>query len=586
MYLSTVYNNSVTYVSAYYILKETPHYTQHYPDDWSPESILLLIKTGIQLCLYVSPESTYDHIFKKWECEYPNFRVMAYRIEYTDTWIHKECNKIAGLELPSSRNVDKDTYEYLVYMHARAEMMEDAISENPWNSTHFAWLDFNLAKLFHKSETYSLLSILGQRTYASSIMAVPGCWDKYTDVNIDTVTQHIHWRFCGGFMLGDVDSILDFVGKYRTHFVEFLQEYKILTWEVNFWAWMEYKGYWKPAWYRGDHNDTIFYMSADVYTAGLAPAICERVKYDYLDIPLYYPGSASYICFNGLHILNTRYVNYWIYPNGYYLFHNPKSIIENKNVMSILDAKTLKPVNYMEMQNVYLDIHGKELELHRLDKQSFSEGFEDIRLFVNDNKIRFVCTNVNFSPTGRNRIIVGTYNIEHRIFQDCIQVHPPVRDSWCEKNWIPLVNSRGEEWFIYKWSPMEIGQINLETHALEITRKYEIDVGLFTKVRGSSTFVEWIDRDYLVGIVHFSEEHAPRHYYHMLVLLEKDTFKPVKYTNTFYFEHLAIEFCMGMTIRDNTYCFWISQFDRDPLFVKIQINQLPFIFDICVENML
>lgn len=584
MYVSTVYNNSVTYVSSYTILKETPHYTQSCPDDWSPECILDLLKTGIQLCMYITPETTYDHIFKRWECEYPNFRVMAYRIEYTDTWIHKECNKIAGLELPSARNVVKDTYEYLVYMHSRAELMEDAISENPWNSTHFAWIDFNLAKLFHKKETHDWLSILGQRWYAPKIMAVPGCWEKYNETTLANVTKSIHWRFCGAFMLGDIDSVLDFVAKYRKHFPEFLQQHKILTWEVNFWAWMEYMEYWKPTWYRGDHNDTILYMSADIYTVGLSNVFCRREVYNYASIPTYYPGSASYLNYNGLHILNTRYVNYWIYPNGYYLFHNPKSIIENKNILSFLDAQTLTPINYVEMQNVFLDVHGQELEQTHLEKAAFSEGFEDIRLYMNGSRIRFICTNVNFSPTGRNRIIVGTYNIEHRIFQDCVKVHPPIADSWCEKNWIPLVDSRGEEWFVYKWSPMELGKIDPATNKLDILRSYKLNIGLFTKVRGSSTFIDWIDPDYLVGVVHFSEEHMPRHYYHMLVLLEKETFKPVKYTNTFYFEHLAIEFCIGMALREDKYCFWISQFDRDPMFVTVELNQLPFVFDIQCTN--
>ena len=580
MYIAPPYKPSITYVSAYFSLKETPHYTQQHPEDWALEHICALLKTGIQLCLYVSGETKYDFLFRRWECDYPHFRLMPYRVEYADTWIHKECVKAPELHLPAGRNVDKDTYEYLVYTHARVELLEDAISENPWNSTHFAWLDFNLASLFQKPETLDLLAALGKRQYTPRVLAMPGCWEKYNEQTIQNITTAIHWRFCGSFFFGDVDTLLDFAEKVRQYFPQFLREYKTLTWEVNFWAWMEYARDWTPDWYRGDHNDAILYMSADMYTTALSPHIRRRQTYEYERIQPYYPSSASYLCFHGLHLLNTRYVNYWMYPNGYYLFHNPNSIIENKNVLSILDPTTLVPVNYMEMHPVYLDEKGRNIEPPLREKPAFSEGLEDIRLFQNGNRVRFIATNVHLSPTGRNRMIVGTYNIEQRIYQDCVVVHPPNPESWCEKNWIPLVDAKGEEWFVYRWMPMELGQINGETHCLEITRSFEVKAPLFSKVRGSSTFVEWIDRDYLVGVVHFSEEHTPRHYYHMLVLLEKETFRPVKYTNTFYFEKLSIEFSVGMVVRGEEYGFWISQFDRDTVFLWVGVESLPFVFRI------
>lgn len=578
MYIPYENKINITYVSVYYILKETPHYIYKEPDEWCPDVIVKLLETGIQLCLYVSPDVDYDHIYKRWECMYPNLKIMPYRIDYKDTWIHKECCKVPGLELPSSRNLEKDTYEYLVYNHSKIELMEDAISENPWNSTHFAWIDFHLARLFRKDETLEWLGILGRRHYASKLMLVPGCWEKYTNENVESVSKSIYWRFCGGFFMGDEESILEFVGYYRTHFFEFLQKYKTLTWEVNFWAWLEKECGWKPDWYRGDHNDTILYISADHYTVPLSPMVTSRQKYNYLEIKPYLPSSASYVYFNGLHILNTRYVNYWMYPNGYYLFHNPQNVIENKNVFSILDAQSLTPLNYLEMQPVYLDMEGNPLSQPNSEKHAFSEGLEDIRLYVNGNKLRFICTNVNFSPNGRNRIIIGDYDIEKMIFRNCMVVHPPKRDSYCEKNWIPLVDSKGEEWFIYKWYPMEIGKIDVDTHALEIKRCYDIKCGLFSKVRGSSTFVEWVDKEYLVGLVHFSEEHHPRHYYHMLIMLEKETFIPVKYTNTFCFEKLTIEFSIGMKIVNGEYVFWISQFDRDPMCIRVDVKDIPFVF--------
>ena len=67
-----------------------------------------------------------------------------------------------------------------------------------------------------------------------------------------------------------------------------------------------------------------------------------------------------------------------------------------------------------------------------------------------------------------------------------------------------------------------------------------------------------------VGVVHFSEELHPRQYFHRLVLLDKHSFEPLKYTDPFYFCHLGVEFCIGFTKKEEDYVFWISQLDRDP----------------------
>jgi len=228
----------ITFVSAYPLLLDTPHYTQYCPDEWSLERLHDLLKTGIYLCLYVSPNPCYDRLWKRWELSFPNLRIMPYRLDYTDTWIHHQCAKIPDLALPSNRNPLKDTYEYLVYGHARIELLEDAISENPWNTTHFAWLDFHLPACFtQKSVSLAWLANLGKRNYATPLLAIPGCWEKYNSTNITHVSSHIYWRFCGGVLFGCIDRLTEFAQLYRQHFLAFLREKQTLTWDVNFWAW-------------------------------------------------------------------------------------------------------------------------------------------------------------------------------------------------------------------------------------------------------------------------------------------------------------------------------------------------------------
>jgi hypothetical protein len=175
-----------------------------------------------------------------------------------------------------------------------------------------------------------------------------------------------------------------------------------------------------------------------------------------------------------------------------------------------------------------------------------------------------------------NNMVIGDYvPYDHTISN--VQIVLPPFDSRCEKNWIPITVG-GEDMFIYKWSPLEVGRINTITGSLEIVTTHIVSAPYFDKVRGSTTFTE--REDGLLGVVHFSEEHIPRHYYHMLVLLEKESLRPLKYSNCFCFKGLGVEFCIGFTDElPNEYVFWTSQMDRDPMTVFINKSEIPLCFD-------
>jgi hypothetical protein len=60
----------------------------------------------------------------------------------------------------------------------------------------------------------------------------------------------VNWRFCGGFFVGDRQSILDF---HAAHQVAY-RDLPHLTWEVNTWARADIPGL---TWYHADHTDRI-----------------------------------------------------------------------------------------------------------------------------------------------------------------------------------------------------------------------------------------------------------------------------------------------------------------------------------------
>ena len=175
-------------------------------------------------------------------------------------------------------------------------------------------------------------------------------------------------------------------------------------------------------------------------------------------------------------------------------------------------------------------------------------------------------------------MIIGDYNKETFSYSNSKIIGSPYASQW-EKNWTPLCNT-GEELFIYRWSPFEIGKID-ENNKLEIIKSISINGACFQKIKGSTIFYD--TEDGLLGVVHYCEEGSPRRYYHHLILLNKETLLPIKYSTPFYFNNISIEFCIGFAIKNGRYNFWISQMDGEPALISIDICRIPLNYDIIMD---
>jgi len=590
--------NTLTFVTCY--LHDKAHSPQN--DEWNVGRLNELVSIGIPLYIFVSNENADEIAFLQ---SATNIHIEV--IDKYELWVFKQL-KNRQYNLPAHRNLEKDTEDHLAISHSKVEMVNRAIEHNPWKTGHFAYIDFNITYLFwDKLKTYEYIRQLSKRTFFDKILMFPGCSSPISIENIGSLTDVIYWRFCGGFFVGDAKTLQEWWNKYQEYFVEYLETYNKLTWDVNFWAWVETAKRWDQRWYSANHNDSIITaISADFITKNMI-SVSRRVKHNYPVIPHFRPTSASYLkTDDGRRWLNTRYVNYWLYNNGCYGYPSNLHVIENKNMLCELD-EGLAPI-----ADTFIVVD-EEIDIPKYSGDVFSKGLEDVRLFVSasedeysvslssddislptkvprsNNVLKFIATNVDYSPNGKNNMVIGDYAVdEHRISN--VKMILPPSESWCEKNWIPisarthhLVPSSGvlpnnEDLFIYKWSPLEIGRINHSTGTLEIIMTYSITAPYFEKVRGSTTFVDTPDG--LLGVVHFSEDHNPRHYYHMLVLLDRDSLKPLKYSNCFCFKSLGVEFCIGFTNEmPDEYVFWISQMDRDPMTVFIQKSEIRLCFE-------
>lgn len=262
---------------------------------------------------------------------------------------------------------------------------------------------------------------------------------------------------------------------------------------------------------------------------------------------------------NGQYIVNVRYVNYRIEPNGRYIMcqdgrwdHNNSVRTENYVCHMDSDFNILSPMTKMQM-------------LDTPPHQSHIQGLEDVRIFLRDGKLHYTATTKNFSYDGHIRQHMGLYNIETHRFENSSSLKPPMPTE-CEKNWIPYKGNK----FIYGWRPFRIGSIDSENKLVIETSQDTPPI--LQHMRGSSTLVE--DGGFAWGITHCVIYKTPRKYYHMVVKIDLATDKIVGYTLPFFFVKNAIEYCLGFEKRGDTFYAFVSQNDADPIFVQFEAKDL------------
>jgi len=565
--------NTVTFVTSYLKIYES-EYDETKSFEKRLELFMKIVELDINICLFTSPE--FEDIFNKISEKYPNLKVLQV-LTIEDSEFFKIGNQNTDLlVLPESRSKIKDHINYMFLMNAKIEYVKKTIDANPFNTSIFSWFDFSMPYVF-KNIDESLLKIkrLSSKNYINQpFLTMPGCWVNKTH-NIDLLINCISWRFCGNFFMGDKQSLTNFYNVSVSHFNEFLHLIKKLVWEVNYWAWLESRGYIDPIWYPADHNDSVINIPKSVLVNTLSQEAEKIVIYHYPKIESddrFFPSSASYI-YDKIHnkkILNTRYVNYYYREDWECEFFNQRRQVKTVNIKSELNDN-FEPLNYA---HITVDESGLSV-----NENAYALGLEDIRLYEYDNTVKFIATNIHYNQLGKNRMIVGDYDYENNICKNLSIVHMS-HNSNSEKNWAPLpcVNN-DKQLFIYKWSPYIVGYINNDNiFENYVFCRYKNE--LVNKFRGSTSFIDY-NNTYAIGVIHYSVPavtkiyyQVPPIYYHCLVLLNKNTYLPEFYSEPFKFSNQPIEFCIGFTIEKDSYLFWISQMDRDPMLLQIDKNKI------------
>ena len=254
-----------------------------------------------------------------------------------------------------------------------------------------------------------------------------------------------------------------------------------------------------------------------------------------MNIPDEFVSSTPSVCMHrGNLVVCVRYVNYRIDESGKYI---NKKKIKTKNIIARFDISSPSWKKIDEYEMAYDTTHDcryiapEDVRLFSIYKSSYM-GSEHLGTY------EWILYNAN------RGIKSGKMCIEHGI------TIPTVSDSRLlkydqereiEKNWV-LFGYDTYMKCIYSWSPLVIGDI-IGGDTFKKTNEITNVPSFFKNVRGSTNGVKIGDEYWF--ICHIVSHEDRRHYYHIMIVLDINTFELKSYTPLFTFEKEKVEYTLG-----------------------------------------
>ena len=281
----------------------------------------------------------------------------------------------------------------------------------------------------------------------------------------------------------------------------------------------------------------------------------------------FHPSTPSLCLHNGQLINVVRYVNYYIDENGHYKGKNENgdynycSSITTRNMCGIFDISNNELVSDKEFEIKYNQ---------KLD--CFYSGTEDIRIMSTGDKLEFTGNKISHYTNYHDLTIHiehGNLNTETESVASCLlDIENKKR---VEKNWV-LFPSNGATYIIYQWFPIKIYKLN-NSNAKNTIFNENLEhqqVSLFKTiptpyylrdVRGSTNGIEVEGEIWFLN--HIVSYEKNRYYYHMFIVLDKDTFAVKRCSRMFTFNKKRVEYSLGFVYFENEKKFLLGYSEHD-----------------------
>ena len=251
----------------------------------------------------------------------------------------------------------------------------------------------------------------------------------------------------------------------------------------------------------------------------------------------------SIIQYKDGYLTNVRLVDFTLYLNGSYSYPDGYNV-NTKNMALVMD----KDFNVTD-SHVFAPEFNTECRIR---------GLEDVKIIDCGENIGYISTKQSDDMSKFTlKMAGGTYDLDFPVLK-YDEIDSPV-GAECEKNWGLFIQENKIK-VVYKWHPLSIYDFDEEKKKMGASIEKPTP-SLFAKVRGSTNGAIYKDELWFIG--HVVEYGKPRKYYHLFMVLDKDTLELKKYSYLFTFDSNAdVEFCLGLIVEDERIIISYSNKDK------------------------
>lgn len=258
---------------------------------------------------------------------------------------------------------------------------------------------------------------------------------------------------------------------------------------------------------------------------------------------------------DGKILVNIRHINYTLYHSenkGFPHQWGPLQYIHPE------DDLTLRTNNFIAELNDNLTINSTSKVIMKFDTKPLWNfiGLEDARLFRWENKL-YLCgvRRDHLDAKGKGRMDLSEIIFNGSEYEESARYSipaPPPNKSYCEKNWMPILN-RPFHWV--KWcNPTEIVHFDIEKGETETVQCDHNKTYSFPRdLRGGSQVLEW--QGYYIAVTHevnlYNDGLGRKDgkYLQRIIVWDKE-WNIIKHTDDFTFMKGEIEFVTGLAFHN------------------------------------
>jgi len=370
--------------------------------------------------------------------------------EKEELFFFEELKSFENVSLPIFRNVEKDTFEYLLCQNNKINWLKKAQELTVFSNDNYMWLDFGISHILKNERKLSdLLNTTSLINFDVNKILMPShqSWilNDQTDINLNQV----NWFLLGGVFVLNKIKILEFYDLCKNQIIENLQTQNLMTWEVNIWAQLMQKNRNLFAIYYADHDETLLTKlpSSDYY----------KICLNYRNNGKNHEALKYYLLLKNFHVdyylknqekldYETTILHYYCYAHTQSVYHclphhrfdGLKLIIEYLNKFELNEGNVWANLKYY-IQSLRKDsISIKRLESLDLEGEGYVNS-SPCKLITKDGKEYVNIRNVNYSLKKENGQYYYYNTNRHMSWENTLK-HPVHTINVCNNQKLEEIN--------------------------------------------------------------------------------------------------------------------------------------------------